>query len=46
MLDDAARRMAVEQAPARILAMFWGPRILADEACRAIREWVRKNLGS
>ncbi len=45
ILDDAARRTAVEQALARIQGMFWGPRIPVDEACATIREWVRGNLG-
>jgi hypothetical protein len=45
MLDDAARRTAVELALARIQGMFWGPRIPVDEACATIREWVRGNLG-
>jgi hypothetical protein len=46
ILDDTARRAAVEQALARIQGMFWGPRILVDEACATISEWVRTNLGS
>ena len=45
VLDDAARRTAVEQALVRIQGMFWGPRIPVDEACTTIREWVRGNLG-
>jgi len=43
VLDDAARRTAVEQALARIKGMFWGPRIPVEEACATIREWIREN---
>jgi len=41
---DAERRMAVDRALARISTMFWGPRIPVDDACAAIREWIRGNL--
>jgi len=40
VLDDPAKRDAVEQAYARIAPMFWGPRIPLDEACRTLRDWV------
>jgi hypothetical protein len=33
VLDDPAKRAAVEQAYDRIAPMFWGPRIPLDEAC-------------
>jgi hypothetical protein len=46
VLDDVARREAVEQALARIQGMFWGPRIPLDETCATVREWLRGNLGS
>jgi len=45
VLDDAARRTAIQQALARIQGMFWGPRIPVEEACATIREWIRGNLG-
>jgi hypothetical protein len=40
VLDDPAKRAAVEQAFARISPMFWGPRIPLDEACQVLRGWV------
>jgi hypothetical protein len=40
VLDDPAKRAAVEQAFARISPMFWGPRIPLDEACQVLRRWV------
>jgi len=40
VLDDPAKRDAVEQAYARIAPMFWGQRIPLDEACRTLRDWV------
>jgi hypothetical protein len=36
--------MEVEQALARIQGMFWRPRILVDEACRELRDWVRTSF--
>jgi len=41
-LDYPDKRQAIERAYARIAPMFWGPRILLDEACSAIREWLRQ----
>ena len=40
VLDDPAKRAAVEQAYGRISPMFWGPRIPLDEACQVLRGWV------
>ena len=40
VLDDPAKRAAVEQAFARISPMFWGPRIPLYEACQVLRGWV------
>ena len=40
VLDDPAKRNAVEQAYSRIAPMFWGPRIPLDEACGTLRDWV------
>jgi hypothetical protein len=45
VLNDPAKRVAVEQAYARIAPMFWGPRIPIDEACRTLREWVAAVYG-
>ncbi len=41
LLDDPDKRQAIEKAYAKIGPMFWGPRIPLDEACSAIREWLR-----
>jgi hypothetical protein len=40
MLDDPEKRASVEQAYAKISPMFWGPRVLLDNACPTIRDWV------
>ncbi len=40
VLDDPAKRGAVERAYVRISPMFWGQRIPLDEACGVLREWV------
>jgi len=45
VLDDPAKRDAVEQAYARIAPMFWGPRIPLDEACGTLRDWVATMRG-
>ena len=45
VLDDPAKRDAVEQAYARIAPMFWGPRILLDDACGTLRDWVAAMRG-
>ena len=42
--DDGARWNEVRRANAAIAPMFWGPRIGLDEACAAIREWIRSNV--
>ncbi len=39
-LTDPTKRQAVEQAYAMISPMYWGPRILLEETCEIIREWV------
>jgi len=41
-LDDSDKRDAIERAYTKITPMFWGPRIPLDEACSAIREWLRQ----
>jgi hypothetical protein len=45
VLDDPAKRAAVEQAYDRIAPMFWGPRIPLDEACGTLRDWVAAMRG-
>lgn len=40
MLDDPAKRSAIELAYARIGPMFWGGRIALDDATETIRQWV------
>ncbi len=40
VLDDPAKRAAVEQAYRRISPMFRGPRSPLDEACQVLRGWV------
>lgn len=45
VLDDPAKRDAVEQAYARIAPMFWGPRIPLVEACGTLRDWVAAMRG-
>jgi hypothetical protein len=45
VLDDPAKRDAVEQAYARIAPMFWGPRVPLDEACGTLRDWVATMRG-
>ena len=40
VLDDPEKRASVERAYAKIAPMFWGPRILLDDACATIRAWV------
>ena len=49
--DDPAFRMsghpredAIRTASDRIHHVFWGPRILLDEACAEIRTWVDSEL--
>ena len=45
VLDDPAKRNAVEQAYSRIAPMFWGPRIPLNEACGTLRDWVAAMRG-
>ncbi|MBN1769732.1 MAG: nucleotidyl transferase AbiEii/AbiGii toxin family protein [Deltaproteobacteria bacterium] len=40
VLAESDKRVAVENAYARIAPMFWGPRIPLDEACDTIRAWI------
>ena len=40
LLDDPAKRSAVERAYTRISPMFWGARIPLDNACEVLRDWV------
>jgi hypothetical protein len=42
LLADPAKRVAVDRAYAKIAPMFWGPRIALDEACTAIRAWLKQ----
>lgn len=40
LLDDPAKRRAIELAYARIGPMFWGRRIALDDACTTICQWI------
>jgi len=39
-----ARWSAIKSAHLAIEPMFWGPRVSIDDACAAIREWIRTEL--
>ncbi|NRA33431.1 MAG: nucleotidyl transferase AbiEii/AbiGii toxin family protein [Polyangiaceae bacterium] len=42
LLSDSDKRDVVERAHRKIAPMFWGERIELNDACRIIREWLKR----
>jgi hypothetical protein len=43
-LAKGARTDAIRRASDAITPMFWGPRMMLDSACAAIRAWISRRL--